>query len=193
MVHAEVIKQPGFVEGRMQEALEEGFRKADAHILEKSARDGWKNGTTAVTAFILSRTIYVANAGDSEAIMGQKQADGSYKYVKLHTHSQQPHARMWPDDERVCCVRPVVLSHKHKPTDKDEKERIRAAGGHVVFGRLFGDLAVSRSLGDPDYKKPLSEVRVLLIDLPRPRTHPVTHARRPTTSLRSRMCRRRSC
>jgi serine/threonine protein phosphatase PrpC len=71
----------------------------------------------------------------------------------------------------------VVLSHKHKPTDKDEKERIRAAGGHVVFGRLFGDLAVSRSLGDPDYKKPLSEVRALLIDPPRPRTHPVTHAR----------------
>lgn len=135
VVHAEVIKQPGFVEGRMQEALEEGFRKADAHILEKSARDGWKNGTTAVTAFILSRTIYVANAGDSEAIMGQKQADGSYK--------------------------PVVLSHKHKPTDKDEKERIRAAGGHVVFGRLFGDLAVSRSLGDPDYKKPLSEANYI--------------------------------
>jgi protein phosphatase 2C family protein 2/3 len=69
----------------MEEALQEGFRRADAQILEKSARDGWKNGTTAVTAFILARTIYVANAGDSEAIMGQRQSDGSYKCVSHHT------------------------------------------------------------------------------------------------------------
>jgi len=135
LVHVEIIKEAAFAEGRVEEALREGFRKADALILEKSARDGWKNGTTAVVGFVLSRTVYVANVGDSEAIMGRRQSDGSLK--------------------------PVVLSHKHKPTDKDEKERIRAAGGHVVFGRLFGDLAVSRSLGDPDYKQPLSEANYI--------------------------------
>jgi len=79
-VHVEIIKEAAFAEGRVEEALREGFRKADALILEKSARDGWKNGTTAVVGFVLSRTVYVANVGDSEAIMGRRQSDGSLKY-----------------------------------------------------------------------------------------------------------------
>jgi len=50
----------------------------------------------------------------------------------------------------------VVMSYKHVPTDENEKLRISAAGGLVVFGRLFGSLAVSRSFGDRDYKVPPS-------------------------------------
>lgn len=44
------------------------------------------------------------------------------------------------------------MSYKHIPTDENERLRISAAGGLVVFGRLFGSLAVSRSFGDRDYK-----------------------------------------
>lgn len=80
VVHGEVIRDASFIEGKIEEALREGFRRSDAIILDKSAREGWKNGTTAVVAFIVARTIYVANAGDSEAIMAQKLPDGSYKY-----------------------------------------------------------------------------------------------------------------
>ncbi len=67
-----------------------------------------------------------------------------------------------------------MLSHKHKPTDRDEKERIRAAGGHVVFGRLFGDLAVSRGLGDPDYKMPLSDANFVSCE-PHVTSAPLSH------------------
>ena len=42
----------------------------------------------------------------------------------------------------------MLLSHKHSPTDEDEQERIKKLGGVVIYGRLFGSLAVSRSLGD---------------------------------------------
>ena len=47
----------------------------------------------------------------------------------------------------------VALSHDHKPYNPGEKERIEAAGSHVKFNRVNGDLAVSRALGDYVYKR----------------------------------------
>lgn len=47
----------------------------------------------------------------------------------------------------------VALSDDHKPDNAPEKERIQAAGGEVKFGRVNGDLAVSRALGDFTYKR----------------------------------------
>ncbi|KAL7675989.1 hypothetical protein ACOME3_002248 [Neoechinorhynchus agilis] len=41
----------------------------------------------------------------------------------------------------------------HKPVDDDEKRRIVAAGGQVILQRVNGSLAVSRALGDFDYKE----------------------------------------
>jgi serine/threonine protein phosphatase PrpC len=40
----------------------------------------------------------------------------------------------------------------HKPDTESEGARIRAAGGSVSFGRVDGDLAMSRSIGDHAYK-----------------------------------------
>ena len=40
----------------------------------------------------------------------------------------------------------------HKPMNSDEKKRIQSAGGIVMTQRVNGSLAVSRALGDFDYK-----------------------------------------
>ena len=40
----------------------------------------------------------------------------------------------------------------HKPTDHGETARIQGAGGFIEMGRVCGNLAVSRSLGDFQYK-----------------------------------------
>lgn len=40
------------------------------------------------------------------------------------------------------------LTQDHKASDKSEENRIRNAGGIVFRGRVFGTLAISRSLGD---------------------------------------------
>lgn len=40
----------------------------------------------------------------------------------------------------------------HKPFNPDEKERIQNAGGSVMIQRVNGSLAVSRALGDFEYK-----------------------------------------
>lgn len=45
-----------------------------------------------------------------------------------------------------------ALSYDHKPTNEGEKTRICAAGGFVDMGRVNGNLALSRSIGDFEFK-----------------------------------------
>ncbi|GAA5917800.1 hypothetical protein JCM6882_004549 [Rhodosporidiobolus microsporus] len=45
------------------------------------------------------------------------------------------------------------LSFDHKPTNQTEHSRIVAAGGFVEFGRVNGNLALSRALGDFEFKQ----------------------------------------
>ncbi|KAJ3650221.1 hypothetical protein Zmor_021921 [Zophobas morio] len=80
-----------------------------------------KSGTTAVCAFVSPRLIYIANCGDSRAVLCRA---GS----------------------------PVFTTQDHKPSLPSERERIVKAGGNVMIQRVNGSLAVSRALGDYEYK-----------------------------------------
>ncbi|KAG2663384.1 hypothetical protein I3843_16G028100 [Carya illinoinensis] len=82
-------------------------------------------GSTAVVAVICSSHIIVANCGDSRAVLCRGKE-------------------------------PVALSVDHKPNREDEYARIEAAGGKIIQWnghRVFGVLAMSRSIGDR-YLKP---------------------------------------
>ncbi|XP_052182919.1 protein phosphatase 2C 16-like [Diospyros lotus] len=82
-------------------------------------------GSTAVVALISSSHIIVANCGDSRAVL--------YRGKE-----------------------PMALSTDHKPNREDEYARIEASGGKVIQWnghRVFGVLAMSRSIGDR-YLKP---------------------------------------
>jgi len=45
-----------------------------------------------------------------------------------------------------------VSTLDHKPSDQQEKDRIVRAGGRVSMGRVDGELAVSRAIGDAQFK-----------------------------------------
>lgn len=82
-------------------------------------------GSTAIVAVVCSTHILVANCGDSRAVLCRAKA-------------------------------PMPLSVDHKPDRKDEWDRIEAADGKVIQWngyRVFGVLAMSRSIGDR-YLKP---------------------------------------
>ncbi|OMJ79224.1 hypothetical protein SteCoe_20828 [Stentor coeruleus] len=49
--------------------------------------------------------------------------------------------------------RAIELSQDHKPDLPQERDRIIKAGGIVEDGRVMGNLNLSRSIGDMDYKK----------------------------------------
>jgi serine/threonine protein phosphatase PrpC len=81
-------------------------------------------GCTAICAVIVGKILTVANAGDSRAVL--------------------------------CRGGGIVepLSFDHKPTQDREMNRILAAGGFVnQFGRVNGNLNLSRSIGDLKYKQ----------------------------------------
>ncbi|KAK3220444.1 hypothetical protein Dsin_014414 [Dipteronia sinensis] len=82
-------------------------------------------GSTAVVALVCSSHIIVANCGDSRAVLCRGKE-------------------------------PMALSIDHKPNREDEFARIEASGGKVIQWnghRVFGVLAMSRSIGDR-YLKP---------------------------------------
>jgi len=93
--------------------------------------EGWKNGSTAVVAVLLGKELYIANVGDSEAVLAKKKSEATYV--------------------------PQLLSIKHKPSTPEEKARIEKAGGQVIFGRVLGTLAVSRAFGDREFKLPYNK------------------------------------
>ena len=103
-----------------------------------------------VTRFIKGQTCYIANLGDSRAVLYRKQASASKSSSKSQNIA-------------------IELSWDHKPTRPDEKLRIRKKGGKIErmvnekkqpVGpyRVWEDedgpgIAMSRSLGDFAAKK----------------------------------------
>ncbi|EED23950.1 protein phosphatase 2C, putative [Talaromyces stipitatus ATCC 10500] len=68
------------------------------------------------------------------------------------------------------------LSFDHKPQNEGEKARISAAGGFVDFGRVNGNLALSRAIGDFEFKKSaeLSPEQQIVTAYPDVTTHEIT-------------------
>lgn len=128
-------------------ALEYAYKEAQRQMEKKHGPDAQESGTTAVSAFQHHDRLFVANVGDSRAVLGRC------------------------DTSRGTTLKAVDLSSDHKPGRPDERQRIVAAGGKVDQGCFpipmggtvrwqkagpervmdkhgMGGLAVSRSLGD---------------------------------------------
>ena len=89
-------------------------------------------GSVVLCAIFKNRRLYIVNLGDSRAIMTHK-------------------------DSKI-----IQLSREHRPSQQDELQRIESRGGIVIpvrkALRVQGALAVSRSIGDKDFKQYLSNV-----------------------------------
>lgn len=128
MLHKNIFSSPDFRQGDIKKAINDGFQATDAVIVEESNKRGWMNGSTCVAAVLVDYTLYVANIGDSEAVLVRQTDSGALE-----------------------CE---AMTVPHKASDPSEKKRIESLGGHVFFGRVFGALAVSRSFGDSKFKTP---------------------------------------
>jgi serine/threonine protein phosphatase PrpC len=110
-------------------AIRQAFLKTDAEMKGKPAYA--ECGSTAVCALILpsaqGRTLLAANAGDARAVLARVGPGGILEAVRL--------------------------TRDHKPDVYEESVRVAKAGGWVMRGRLDGSLAVSRALGDFNYKE----------------------------------------
>lgn len=117
----------------IKKCLLDTFRQTDEDFLRKasSQKPVWKDGSTATCLLAVDDVVYVANLGDSRAVLcrSEMQEDGRRKFLTL------------------------ALSKEHNPTIYEERMRIQRAGGIVRDGRVLGVLEVSRSIGDGQYKR----------------------------------------
>ena len=111
-------------------ALVQAFVDMDSE-LRKIA--GAPCGTTANCCVITPSHILCANVGDSRCVLGQNTTG---------TESNL--------ESKLTCI---ALSEDHKPSIPEEERRVLNAGGFVEYDRVNGELAMSRALGDFQYKQ----------------------------------------
>lgn len=121
----------------IEKALKNAFKMADNNI-----RNIKRKGSTAIVALLIDDMLYIANAGDSRAIV----------YVE--------------EKEKIN----MIITQDHKPGNTTERKRIEEAGGMVIFkqgaDRVCGNLACSRSIGDHPKDPGLSaEPEILAVKL----------------------------
>ncbi|CDI98338.1 integrin linked kinase associated [Echinococcus multilocularis] len=114
------------------------YKKTDEEFLKEASRQRphWKDGSTATTVLLVNNTLYIANIGDSAAVMARRrEAEGGGKTVL----------------ESLASLR---LTRDHTPLDPSERERLtRISNIRIIDGRVNGQLEVSRSFGDYQFKR----------------------------------------
>lgn len=122
-LHRSIQSQSFFQASRFKEAIQAGYLDMDSALRVHPEMEGDPSGSTAVSALFTPEALYVGNAGDSRAVLSVR-------------------------DQPV-----IPMSFDHKPSNHTEAERIFAAGGFLDYGRVNGNLALSRALGDFEFKQ----------------------------------------
>lgn len=121
-VHGLVRASPAFDKGDWAQALTDGFLGADDALLAQSHDEGVDGSGCAATSAIITETRIVCANA------------GDSRTVLGRRGMAKP------------------LSFDHKPENEGERSRINAAGGFVEMGRVNANLALSRALGDFNFK-----------------------------------------
>ena len=119
-----IQSDPNF-ENNIDAALTNGFRRLDEEFTTIAKRGMLSDGSTAVVAVISNKRIYVANAGDSRAIIVQK---GMFFIQSMVFLPYDFHVSYLLKDGKA-----KAMSVDHKPSREDEARRIDKLGGKVVY------------------------------------------------------------
>ncbi|CAA7261515.1 unnamed protein product [Cyclocybe aegerita] len=122
-VHKRLVQEESYKEANFETALKRAFLGTDEDLLANPAHTRDPSGCTAVAALITS---------DNKIYVANAGDSRSVVGIKGE-------------------VKP--LSFDHKPTGETERARISGAGGYIEYGRVNGNLALSRALGDFEFKK----------------------------------------
>ena len=110
--------------------LEETYNDVQFALFHHLPQISMLSGTTGLTCLIQNRRMYIANAGDSRAVLCRLGASGK--------------------------LMPIDLTIDQKPDDAKERERIESMGGKVIVDPVYParviyhnyGLGMSRSIGD---------------------------------------------
>ncbi|KAI0304431.1 phosphatase 2C-like domain-containing protein, partial [Multifurca ochricompacta] len=122
-VHRRLVKEDSYQQQNYEEAMRRAFLGTDEDMLADPAYTRDPSGCTAVTALV--------------------------------TRDNRIFVANAGDSRGVLSIKGEVkpLSFDHKPGNESERKRILAAGGYIEYGRVNGNLALARALGDFEFKK----------------------------------------
>lgn len=106
----------------IKEGLHRAFCLTNDQLYENPGIADDLSGTTCICVLVIGALMYIANVGDSRAIIARRQGE---EYVAM------------------------PLSSDHTPYRKDERERVKAAGARVLtMGQIEGSVPVHENWGD---------------------------------------------
>ncbi|CAJ0539287.1 Ff.00g069770.m01.CDS01 [Fusarium sp. VM40] len=145
-IHNIIFKQETFKSGDYAQGLKDGFLATDRAILNDPKYEEEVSGCTACVGLIAGNKLYVVSSPATLI---------SHTASLFRKHYQGRRTANAGDSRGVLGIkgRAKPLSQDHKPQLENEKNRITAAGGFVDFGRVNGNLALSRAIGDFEFKK----------------------------------------
>ncbi|KAI1009218.1 hypothetical protein LB504_003341 [Fusarium proliferatum] len=171
-IHNIIFKQDTFKSGDYAQGLKDGFLATDRAILNDPKYEEEVSGCTACVSLIAGNKLYVVSsplAIVSLTLAFTFTSRWKMTYGKKLTSKSRPtlvirevflvsrvvpslYLRTTSPNSRVSHIthatRAIILT-----STLDEKNRITAAGGFVDFGRVNGNLALSRAIGDFEFKK----------------------------------------
>jgi serine/threonine protein phosphatase PrpC len=129
-------------------ALESAFFDAQHQIERKLSAEAHHSGTTAVAAYQHRDKLYIANAGDSRAVLGQLTGASSGGMKAIELSSDQRPGR--PDERRrILSAGGVVQQSQYPMRTHGGPPRLMRVGPERVWDRTgCCGLGVTRSLGD---------------------------------------------
>lgn len=122
-MHPSILKSPDFAAKNYEIALKKGFLQTDENLRNDPQHQKEPCGCTAVLTMITENNTIYCANA------------GDSRAVLADNGIAEP------------------LSYDHKPSNPTEYARINNAGGFVEFGRVNGNLALSRAIGDFEFKQ----------------------------------------
>nr|CCA26722.1 protein phosphatase 1E putative [Albugo laibachii Nc14] len=140
-------------------AFDECFRRVDKEFLAQAAIEKWSAGTTVALVFIRGNKLLTANIGDSRAVvcLGEDALDVIEEQTPGRKDERDRIEQQggWVKEERELHISKLHSMDLSDPRIKEKAERI-VRWVHIY--RVNGELAVSRAIGDLEYKgRALSE------------------------------------
>ncbi|KAI4521668.1 PP2C-domain-containing protein [Schizophyllum commune Tattone D] len=141
-VHKRLVKEEAYEKKNYEEALKRAFLGTDEDLLAGETIRA-TSPPTSLIPLPLSDPAHVRDPSGCTAVAALITADN-----KIYVANAG-------DSRSVISNKGVVepLSFDHKPTNEGERARITAAGGYIEYGRVNGNLALSRAIGDFEFKK----------------------------------------
>jgi len=153
-LHHRIVGHPSF-EHDMRKAIEQTCKKID----EEFQDSGVFHGSTAIGAFVdgYCGRLFVFNIGDCRAVLSRKkrpiELNTEHKPNRSDERERILSANGWLDKESVIPVNRLYNMHFSNEEMQELRDQMKHNTAMASTYRIVGDLSVSRTIGDAQYKR----------------------------------------